>query len=716
MTETEGSPDRRAQHVALLGGSMQLIAFGALWALSGWADGSHLLAVLSRFMLVGVPIWLVLYLMLNQIRRVRAESLETAELRRAQAEGTSQAIFDLDDESLLIEQRRLFWMVRWLLPAVTIIASVLLVVGHFLFWPLSLEQAFDETVLQKTAQPTMMMWFITGIGFLCFLYARYALAVARLPQWGLIRAGALCMVGSAMACVLVAVALMSTATIEWAEGATTYLIGIVLFVLGLEFAINFVLDRYRPRTPGEVPHPSFDSRLLGMIAEPGGFAKSIADAMNYQFGFQVSSTWFYQLLQRWLFPIVVVAFGVTLAMTCVVFVDADEQVVVEHFGQRGEGSRGILSPGLHFKWPYPVDVVYRSPVKRVREIVIGEAEEEEDEHGHAHGHAHGHDEGAVLWTEAHEFVPELMLLVASPKSSTEQERVQRTATVAAADGMGESVAVSLMMVSIPIEYRIKNIRQYQNRYEDPEKVMQSVAYQYLTDYAAGVDIDQLIGPGREAINNELQGRIQERLDALDLGIEVVFAGIRDAHPPAKSKVAAAFQSAISAQTRMAATINAARGRARKILTDAAGTEARAIALDDAIKARDRQERSTPEYAEAGHRVAELLNGNAETGIAPISGQAAATLAAARGAASERISREAAKAFTFGTQLAAFRAAPELYRQRKKLEVYSAMGDIRKYLIVGNPANVMIEYDVAREAGMDQVLSEGVETERARSKP
>ena len=97
-----------------------------------------------------------------------------------------------------------------------------------------------------------------------------------------------------------------------------------LIMQAREFAVNFVLDLYRPRDVGELPRPSFDSRLLGMMAEPGDIARSIADAFNYQFGFQVSSTWFYQLLQRWLIPIVVTALIAVLLLSSVVIVDAEE--------------------------------------------------------------------------------------------------------------------------------------------------------------------------------------------------------------------------------------------------------------------------------------------------------------------------------------------------------------------------------------------------------
>ena len=143
----------------------------------------------------------------------------------------------------------------------------------------------------------------------------------------------------------------------------------------------------------------------------------------------------------------------------------------------------------------------------------------------------------------------------------------------------------MMMVSIPIEYRIKSIHDYLYRYDDPEELLESVAYQYLSDYAASVDIDRLMGPGRVEFNIKLKSLIQNRLDELQVGIEIVFAGVRGAHPPARSKVADAFQSVIRAETEMNATINRAEGEAKKILTLVAGTEARALLLDAAVNRR-----------------------------------------------------------------------------------------------------------------------------------
>ena len=133
MTETKRTADRRAQHVALGGFALQSAACAVVIWFSLWQD-SHALAALARFLFAGVPIWLVLYLILNQVRRVGLEAMETEELRRAQESGAGQALFELDEEALLLEHSRLRWMVRWLLPCCTIVVSFILLVGHFTLW------------------------------------------------------------------------------------------------------------------------------------------------------------------------------------------------------------------------------------------------------------------------------------------------------------------------------------------------------------------------------------------------------------------------------------------------------------------------------------------------------------------------------------------------------------------------------------------------------
>ncbi len=717
MADTQTRVDRRCENVALGGLVVQLASVGLTSAVWYWSGGSDAIKSCAALMLVGIPIWIVLRIVFRQLRRVQAEELETAELKRAQAAGDSTALFEVDREELLIEQSRLKWMVKWLLPATTVVLFTMLFALQFTMWNWSFEAAFKATGeggIVRTSQPTLWMWFIVFVGFVCFLFARYTLALARIRQeWEILRAGATCMAASAISCLLLALTLMASSQLGWVEPLYAYLVRAVLLVLAVELATNFVLDFYRPRTRRKLPRPSFESRLFGLVSEPGGIAKSIADAVNYQFGFEVSTTWFYQLLQRWFLPLVVTCFLIILGLSMVVVVEADEQVVVERFGRPWRENAAdpasplvVLGPGIHFKRPFPIDITRRVPVERISELTIGETTRKTPEEDHK----------AILWTEQHEFVPELMLLVAAPNENGP------AAVRAPADENGRSpdrsVSSSLLMVSVPIQYRIQDLNAYLYKYEDVEKVMEEVVYQILSDYASNVDVDALISHGRRELNEGLRSRFQEKIDELGLGIDLVFVGIRGAHPPAQDQVAAAFHEVVSAETRMVATINAARGQEQTILTRVAGSVDRARELDAAILDKKRVENdasATPEQiAAAASRVDELLVGDPERRILPIGGEAAVDIAAAHDRATRLVSAAARKATAFDAEVAAYTAAPDLYMARRRLDVYRQLGDIRKFFIMGDPSKVLIEVDTEEKAALDSVLQSGAEKERAKS--
>lgn len=698
MVESGTPLDRRAQNTALLGLILQVVAVCVLAGIAYYAD-SDVFQAAARFVGAGVFIWFALFLALVQMRRVEAEGLETAELKRAQAEGKATALFELDDESLLLEQNRLKWLVKYMLPTMTVLSTLALLVGYFFFWDWSLSTAFGEGVVARTKDAMIFFWVAAGLGVVCFMLARYTLGFSRIQEWRILHAGATIMSGNALICLVLAISMMASGTIDWAEPLAAYLVRVVMLVLGIEFAANFILDFYRPRGAELIPRPSFDSRLLGLLTEPGGIARSLAEAVNYQFGFEVSKTWFYALIQQWFFPLIVASCVVVILLTSVVVVDADEQVVIERFGRRVTEPRAVLDPGVYLKYPWPIDVVYRAPVRRVQEIVIGEPVEAEAVEGHA--------EEALLWTDKHEFVSELMLLVAS-RDLVELSR--QSSDDQAASGRG--APVGLLMVSMPMQYRIRSIEDYLYNYEEPTRLLEEIAHEFLSEYAASVDIDQLMGPGRSAFNATLRERIQKRADELKLGVDVAFVGIQDAHPPSNSQVAAKFQEVIAAQTRMGADINAARGEARKTLTKVAGTQERALELDAAIRVRDTlvsQSGADPAaLAEAEQHIEDLLLGNPEKGILPASGDAAALIAEARTEASQLVSDAQSKSYLFKSDVAAYTAAPSLYMARKRLELYQGIDTVRKYLIVGDSSNVIVEYQTEQPGGLDTILKESAE--------
>ena len=527
-------------------------------------------------------------------------------------------------------------------------------------------------------------------------------------------AGHLVLVHFSVACLVLVTALgLRLLNQPIAEPLAAYAIWIIVLVLGSEFTINFILDVYRPRADMGELRPAFDSRLLALISEPGGVARSIAEAINYQFGFEVSATWFYQLMQRSLLPLAMFTVLALIALSGVVIIDADQEAIIERFG-RPLSAETVCQPGIHLKWPWPIDRVYRTSASHLQTLVVGSEAGLEPEETHAGYEQEDIEEQIVLWTEKHEFAPHMMILVADPKGALPSAGVITNEEKGGSRPRARAVGVSMVKASIAIQFKARNIRDYIYKYQDPEAVLQAVVYQALTDYSAGVDIDQIIGPGREEFEDGLRRHLQGRIDGMGLGIDIVFLGLQGCHPPFESGVAAAFQGAISAESNKDATIEAARGQAQQIKSQVAGSVERADLLDSAIRKMDRlaagKQASEEELAAAERRVQDLLMGDKNKGIDPMSGEAAAQIALAQAARTVAVARAESRRRLFENELRTHQAAPQLYRVRKYLEMWKKVTqDIRKIVVLVNPekTNLILILEGEKETILD--LSEPEES-------
>ncbi len=118
------------------------------------------------------------------------------------------------------------------------------------------------------------------------------------------------------------------------------------------------------------PAPLYDSRLVGLLAQPESLFTTAAQALDYQFGFKVSETWFFQLLQQSLPVLFLAQLAALLLSTCVVFIDPGEQGILEHFG-RLAARPFILEPGGHLLWPWPIDKVHRYRTGQIQTFEVG---------------------------------------------------------------------------------------------------------------------------------------------------------------------------------------------------------------------------------------------------------------------------------------------------------------------------------------------------------
>jgi regulator of protease activity HflC (stomatin/prohibitin superfamily) len=355
------------------------------------------------------------------------------------------------------------------------------------------------------------------------------------------------------------------------EVRTAQIVAGAFILFGLEFIVNIVLEFYRPRGADDESAPLHESRILGFFTQPGSLAANIASWLKYQFGVDVSDTWFYSTITRLVVPMIVVGMVTMYFLGCFAMVQPHEVGIKESY--IGGLKRKVVGPGLVIKLPAPWQRVHKLPAHRLQVVNIGfeegvsEADEmlaEEDES------YQGDKTGRVIvWDKTH-FKAERYFLVASTE--------QTDSGMLNDPQLGQTVPVNFLSASIPVHFRVKvedeqAVLDYAYNYHDVHELMRGLCHREAVNYLASVDFIDVVGSGRVAAKQALTERIRKAVDALDppLGIEVTYVALTDVHPPVK--VAEAFHEVVAAVETRIATVLKAEGRAGAMSNEASGTAA-----------------------------------------------------------------------------------------------------------------------------------------------
>lgn len=583
MAETSHARARRA---ALAGLVLQLITALVAFALSGWI-ASNALEMLAVYLAGGIPIWFTALLVFRQHELAALEAMDLEELRRErQATGGGEAIFGAEGSGglgFLVAKARLEWMQRWLIPVFGLLTAAYLIVLGALSWVALTGR--DEIDWPALTRVEIGLVLVSLLMLFLFFFSRYASGMARVTGWQLLRGCGSFMLGNAvvaLAAIVTLGAYLYQGTTSW-ERLLAYAIPVVMVVLGVETLINFLLDIYRPRSPGVEPRACFDSRLLGLISEPGGIAHSLAEAINYQFGFKVSQTWFYQLLQRWAVPLLAIGVLTIWLLTCCVVVQPYEHVIIERFGHQIDPEHP-LGPGLHWKWPAPIDIVRKYNTDQLHEFYVGYRDfdqplREED--------ADPSKSVIELWTDRKHGGRDHFDFIAAPTPKEEFDRQAGEMSPAAAPGdeeaaADERAAQHLVRMLVVVQYKIEpdGLVHFTQQLEDPHATLRKIAWNEVVQFVASNHIDHLMGDARDEGGRVLRQRIAERTRQLELGLNIKFVGILQVHPT--TQVAEAFRGVVTAQQEKIATIREAGVKEDEILSRVAGDKRKAIALAHAV--------------------------------------------------------------------------------------------------------------------------------------
>ena len=600
-------------------GLINLIALGlaaASLTVLGRAAASFTAELTATFVGIGFLTALVAWFQMRLNLREEVEQIELADLARSRSQAS---MFDSTAAETFPARRSREQFERYLIPIFTLLLFLLEAGAVAWFYRRLTSKEAPEPIV--AALPGFLFG---GLGLVLFLLGRYSARLAQLEKSQLLRP-------SAAALILGAFLSFLTSAIEGVEffGFPQYdryagwILVAALALIGLETLFALIFEAYRPRVAGQESRLIYESRLMGLLGQPSGIFSTLAQAVDYQFGFNVSETWFYQFFQQNILKLFLVQAGLIWLATTIIVVDPGEQALKERFGARV----AVLEPGLHFKWPYPVDEIRRYNTRLLQSINVGFITDQSLER-----------EDTIVWTRSH-YKEEINFLVASGEQNIGS---------GANTNQTDTVPVNLLTASIPVQFFVRDLAQWGYEHIDPAGTLERIANREVVRHLASVDMEKVMSFGRAEVSVALRKAIQKAADAAKLGVEIVFVGLQDIHPPTGTKeigVAAAYEKLIGAEQDRATAILAAEGDARRIVLSAEAESVR------------------------------LVNDAKDTAI-------------------RRESDAAGRSGRFASQMIAHHAAPAVYETRAQVETFTkAVADARKYVVVPNSLQSVISLNL-----------------------
>jgi membrane protease subunit HflK len=557
---------RRAEQTCLGGlvlqtvsalGCFLLVPLTNSWAV--FAEAWHLA--------LGIGIWLVALLHLSFRRKAAEERLDEEAIRRRQGE-RAEGIFGPEGAAdQFSAQARLARVEKWLVPIGSLIfAAGMIVVSALLIsgWGLPAE---------RIANPLGGIAALATIVFLTFLVSRYAVGQSQEADSSLLRGPGSYMLFNTLCSALVAIALtFAYFGSRGIESVVAWIIVMALGLIGIELVLTFIANLYRPRQAGREPRAPYDSRVLGLLSMPRRILRSAAETLDYQFGFKVSETWFFRFLERALAPLILFGLLTFYLLWSFMVVPAGHLAFIERFGvprAEADGTPKAYGPGLHVKWPWPIEIGRVVEADRVQEFFLGVTGEEVGRREYEEKLRRGEEAEMppVLWTTKH-YAQEYNLLVATDEP-VEPITLAKGATV-------QVPPVSLLTVSVPVQFvvRKEQLYRYVYGYADVAEVLEAITYRELVQYVAGADLIRILGPDRQKAGKALLERFQKAADDADLGVDIIFVGLHGVHPP--QGVAASFEARVNELEERLAAIRAAERHAERKAPEAEAEETRLI--------------------------------------------------------------------------------------------------------------------------------------------
>lgn len=304
---------------------------------------------------------------------------------------------------------------------------------------------------------------------------------------------------------------------------------IALFILSfaLETMVNVALVYFRRESDYLFRYRSF--KIIALLIDKRALQKvteTIHSFLEKKFGrTKIMGVTYKAIL---CLPFILVLIG--YLSTAIFMVGIREQAIIERFG-KPLSIKEPVGPGLHLKLPWPLDRVQKVKTTYIEGLNIGNIT----------------DKGtrALIWTKKH---------------GTEEPFLS-----------GDN---NFFYPYIVLHFRIKDIFQYLYKNTDTEMLVNEVAHRIATVLFAQEEFYNIAATHRRRLELEILKRLQEALDELESGVELLSVNLKDIHPPIS--IADSFERVIAGYQEKQRIINDALGYQNKVLPESRGKAVREL--------------------------------------------------------------------------------------------------------------------------------------------
>jgi len=364
---------------------------------------------------------------------------------------------------------------------------------------------------------------LLGAGaIVCFVSGKYCAGAASGGRLLFLRPVCGRLLLSAVACLIGAVAALAAhwhfpLIAQW----TVWLGCLAAVALVGERIATWIVDLYRPQSRRIADRPVYESRFLALFGQPRGFFASLADMVDYQFGFQISERRLYRFLGRAVLPFLLIQIVTLFLLTAIVHVGPREKGLGESWGS---AEPVVLEPGIHLMKPWPATWVSHIPTESIQQITVGTEWKATDAES-------GSD--LKLWLER--AGGRDLVLAAGKRGGGDVSAEPRT----------RPAAVNLGVVGITVHFRVSDAQTFFKAHHQPVALLRHVSRRALSGFLLSRDFSELLRDDISGVDDELERLIEDGVAKHDLGIEIVFVGIERLEPP--PSVAPAFRDVLNAR-------------------------------------------------------------------------------------------------------------------------------------------------------------------------